>query len=582
MGKGGTLRLFPDQGTSAPLSGDVLEEVVRPPATDRWYWDLAVALPYFIALTALGLALRHNVGFPLDDSWIHQVIARNLVFSHSWGFTPGVTSSGSSSTLWTLVLAPQYLLFPHSNPVFYPLAVNAVLLAACGALLWRMARLDGLSLTESIALGALPALSVNLDWLAFTGMEHVLFMVLSLLSIVLWFRRGRSVSIPVLAGISMGLLGLTRPEGLALCVALLVIYRQCGRTLADAVRAGIVILAFIVPSLLLNLKTSGTLLPMTLRGRRFLYFGTDKLHVGRSTFRGLILDTAKQVIAHHFFHTHSLVVLVPAAVLAVLGLVVLVKRFPNRTAVVCLWAVLDYCAYCVTLPEPGHGGRYQPFVLLLFAPLIAIGLMSLLSAATAWTGRRQLRQALSWASLALVAGVTSLTLPRWESALHDSIAEINSTHVRLAQWINQNYPANTPMAVFDIGAIGYYGHIQVVDLGGLVDRNYLPYLFQRRVPEYLQERGIRYVILPHTGTNTQFGDLLHLLHNPAVRLVPIHTEGGDEATWQNGFAYTGNAHRQQTLYRIEQVEPAQQTEAEMVRNTRIAAEATDGVDTGER
>jgi hypothetical protein len=581
------LRLSSDEETStaeAHSASRFGRAVKLPPsaAVDRWQWDLLVAVPYLLAVMVLGFALRHNVGFPLDDSWIHQVIARNLVFSHSWGFTPGVTSSGSSSTLWTLVLAVQYLLFPHSNPVFYPLAVNTFLLAACGVLLWRTARLDGLSLPESVALGVLPALSGNLDWLAFTGMEHVLFMALSLLSIALWFRKGSSRSVSILAGVSMGLLAVTRPEGLGLCLGLLVIYRWCGRTLSDAVRAVVVAMVLIVPSLLLNLKTSGTLLPMTLRGRRFLYSGTDKLHVGRSSFRGLILDTSKQIIAHHFFHTHSLVILIPAGILAIVGLVVLMRRLPDRTSVVCLWAVVDYCAYCVTLPVPGHGGRYQPFVLLLFPPLMAVGLVYLVRGAVAWTTAPRMQQSLSWISVAIVAGVTSLTLPRWEKALRDSTADINATHVKLAEWINKNYAPGTTMAVFDIGAIGYYAHIQVVDMGGLVDRNYLPYLVQRRVPEYLNEHGIRYVILPHTGRDTSFGDLLHLLHNPSVRLVPIHTEGGAEVPWKNGFEYTGNAHRQQTLYRIEQVPPAEQNPTETDRNTRIAAAATEGIETDER
>jgi hypothetical protein len=306
------------------------------------------------------------------------------------------------------------------------------------------------------------------------------------------------------------------------------------------------------------------------------------LHAGRSTFRGLILDTSKQVIAHHFFHTRLLSILLPAGILAIVGLVVLVRRFPNRTSVVCLWAVLDYCAYCVMLPEPGHGGRYQPFVLLLFPPLMAVGLMYILSGAVAWTRARRVQRVLSWASVAIVAGVTSLTLPRWESALHDSIAHIDATHVKLANWINKHYSPDTTMAVFDIGAIGYYAHVRVVDLGGLVDRNYLPYLVQRRVPEYLSERGIRYVILPHTDTDTQFGDALNLLHNPAVRLVPIHTESGNQAIWENGFVYTGNAHRQQTLYRIEQVPRSQQNAEQTVQDTRIAAAAMEGSEMGTR
>src|SRR5579871_6068554 len=149
----------------------------RPLLKLRWY--LVVIAAYGIGLGYVGLGLRNNLGFPLDDSWIHQEIARNLVQHHSFGFTPGVTSSGSSSTLWTFVLALNYLLPSHS-PVLYPLILNCILISVSGLILWRMAALDGLPLLDAIALAILPAFSGNFIWLAFIGMEHVLFVTLSL------------------------------------------------------------------------------------------------------------------------------------------------------------------------------------------------------------------------------------------------------------------------------------------------------------------------------------------------------------------------------------------------------------------
>lgn len=241
--------------------------------------------------------------------------------------------------------------------------------------------------------------------------------------------------------------------------------------------------------------------------------------------------------------------------LSFIGLFALLSKFPNRTSVVCAWAVADYVAYCVTLPEPGHGGRYQPFVLLLLAPLMAIGLMWILRIAIAWTGSAKLGSTLAWASMLAVAAMTAARLPRWKSALRDSTLTIESTHVKMARWLNQNYPPQTKMAVFDIGTIGYNAHINVVDLGGLVDRNYLPYLVQRRVPEYLRVRGVECVILPRTGDDTHFADLLNLQHT--VRLIPIHTDSADPVPWKNGFDYTGNTFREQTLYWIDWVAPTQ-------------------------
>ena len=77
-------------------------------------------------------------------------------------------------------------------------------------------------------------------------MEHILFVTLSLVAILLWFRArdvapssSGAVRSSILAGIALGALGMTRPEGLALSVLLFALYRWCGRTLADVLRAAV-------------------------------------------------------------------------------------------------------------------------------------------------------------------------------------------------------------------------------------------------------------------------------------------------------------------------------------------------------
>jgi hypothetical protein len=534
-----------------------------------WRWFLLVAATYLIGLASLAVALRHNLGFPLDDSWIHQEIARNLVQHHSFGFTPGVMSSGSSSTLWTIILALNYILFPTHSPVLFPLILNSILLILSGVLLWRMAVLDGLPQLYVLALALLPALSGNYVWLAFIGMEHVLFVTLSLTAILLWFNSGdaasreaprNSVSTSIFTGLALGALGMTRPEGLALSVLLFALYRWCGRTLADVLRSAAVAVQFLVVSFVINFMTSGTLLPMTLRGRRYLFNGTDKLHVGRSTVRALTIETYQKVIQHNFFHTTRGWAMI-FVVLAFYGCFVLLRRFPKRTAVLVLWAILHYASYCFTLPATGHGGRYQPFVLLLFPALLSIALFDLIALAFLLFRSRgsALLRPMQTFALVAVAALTAVTLPRWSVALGDSIYNIDNCHLKMAEYLNDHYPAGTKMGVFDIGAIGYFSHIDLIDLGGLVDRNYLPYLLSGRVPQYLQEKGVDYIILAHngpegdvdgTGSPTRFGDALHFFHNPALRLEEVHTEGIDYPTWHSSYLYTQHAYRYQTLYRI--------------------------------
>ncbi len=544
----------------------------EPGSGSGWSWYALVAAAYVLGLAVVGAGLRGNAGFPLDDSWIHQVIARNLVQHHTLGFTPGVWSSGSSSTLWTLVLALNPMFLPHLSPVVYTLVLNSALLTGCGLLLWHMARLDGLQPSEALALALLPGLSGNLAWLAFTGMEHVLFMALSLLAIVIWFRHDGAAKSSLTAGLVLGALALTRPEGIVLAVLLLAAYRRCGRSAADVVRAGAVTVLFLVSSCLVNLKTSGSLMPATMRGRRFLYTGSDHMHIGRSSVKALTTETYRRILEHHFFDSNRWWVVLFVA-LALYGLVVLVRRLPSRTAMLCVWATVHYACYCVVLPAAGHGGRYQPFVLLLFPGLMGIGLIDLLRRVPV---APRLSVALQWSAVLLIGGLTARTLPRWQVALRDSVRQINGSPRALATWIGDHYPAGTTMAVSDIGAIGYFAPIHVIDLGGLVDPHFMDVLKSGRVPEYIDARGAQYVVLAHNPDDPQVGDMFRLLHNPAVRLVPIDTEGIDEARWANGNAYTQHGFRFQTLYRIEHVPLEEQSAAATAAATALAVSARPG------
>ena len=64
-----------------------------------------------VALACVALYVQTaNGGFPLDDSWIHQVYGRNLAQSGEWAFVPGVPSAASTSPLYTVLLSVGYRL----------------------------------------------------------------------------------------------------------------------------------------------------------------------------------------------------------------------------------------------------------------------------------------------------------------------------------------------------------------------------------------------------------------------------------------------------------------------------------------
>lgn len=77
----------------------------------------------------LGWAAATGVwGFALDDAWIHQTYARNLIASGQFAFVPGQPSAGSTSPLWTLLIAPGYL--AHVDFKWWTYALGTACLAA--------------------------------------------------------------------------------------------------------------------------------------------------------------------------------------------------------------------------------------------------------------------------------------------------------------------------------------------------------------------------------------------------------------------------------------------------------------------
>ncbi len=514
-------------------------------ATRRRLYGAAV-VGTLLALAVLGTVLRTTLGFPLDDSWIHQTVARNLAVFGSLGYLPHQRSSGSTSLLWTVVLALKYLAVPGVSAVGYALVVNAACLVGVVLLLLRMALRDRMRTGLALLWAVAPLADGNFVWLAFTGMEHVLFVFLSLLSVDLWAAEETSA---VWAGIAMGLLAMTRPEGMVLGVAMLLMPGLARRTRGDALRALVPAAVLAAVPFGVNLFTSHALLPLTFKGRQWLYLGNTAPSLGMRLrlfgewfHRALYAVKAPQaggsvVLARggYFLGSSALLCLSGA------GLWSLWRERCRLTLMVCGWGVLHSLLYVVVLPTSGHGGRYQPFVLMLLVPLSVRGVYGSVKFAGTW------RMPVTVAVL-LVFAVFSLRL--WRATLRSGVAHIEESHGVMVGFLNQHLPGET-LAVFDIGRIGYGYRGSVVDLGGLTDTRYAAYMLSGRVPEYLREHGIRYVVLPtEMDRSSRLADKLRITGNPQVKLELMDRACSPEGVWQLGFLQTNDAFQCQELDRV--------------------------------
>ncbi|MEW5987029.1 MAG: hypothetical protein AB1791_10385, partial [Chloroflexota bacterium] len=133
-----------------------------------------------LAVALYGYAsVQGQVGFPLDDAWIHQTYARNLALNGRWEYVPGVTSAGSTAPLWTVLLAVGYWL--RLPPTLWAYVLGALCLVWAGrggAAVWRSLRPAQAHLAGLVSL--ILVLTWQLVWAATSGMETLLFVVLGL------------------------------------------------------------------------------------------------------------------------------------------------------------------------------------------------------------------------------------------------------------------------------------------------------------------------------------------------------------------------------------------------------------------
>jgi len=142
---------------------------------------LRIARPSAAGLTALALLASaalylwtaqrtFRLGLPLDDAWIHQTYARNLVELKQWAFLPGEPSAGSTAPLWTGVLAVGYWL--RVNPLLFAYAVG---MAVLGLVAWLAVRWVQALVPERAGwawtLAVLFGLEWHLVWAGLSGME---------------------------------------------------------------------------------------------------------------------------------------------------------------------------------------------------------------------------------------------------------------------------------------------------------------------------------------------------------------------------------------------------------------------------
>src|SRR4030042_6546386 len=135
-----------------------------------------------ISIYLVASSLVAGIGFPLDDAWIHQTYSRNLSSLGEWSYLPGHPSAGSTSPLWTIILAVGYLL--RLQPYIWTYLAGWICLVLIGY--YGRVAFSGIDPSQPYASHWVSILLIfewHLSWAAVSGMETIFYSTIVLIVI---------------------------------------------------------------------------------------------------------------------------------------------------------------------------------------------------------------------------------------------------------------------------------------------------------------------------------------------------------------------------------------------------------------
>jgi hypothetical protein len=503
-----------------------------------------------IILVALYVAASGG-GFPLDDSWIHQVYGRNLARTGQWAFIEGIPSAASTSPLYTVLLAAGYVLrLPYT---LWTHLIGAVALASCGILAAGLAdRLFPRRWDTGLVTGLAVILTWQLIWAGAAGMETPVFAALTLAIMVAAWRElePRNYLLPHLAqqtagkrGVLFGVIAafamLARPEGvllagiagIAVCLYL-ILSESRGRsktltlpyiTILWVMGAGIGFSVAIAPYLLLNLSLTGGLLPNTAAAKMMqhlpLLAAPYLTRIGQMT---LPLLVGGQVL------------LIPGIITFIYTVL---RKYDYRALPLhllpLLWVIAEVMLYAARLPAAYQHGRY---VLPALPALVMIGVIGMFWLIQLTHPSRIGRVLLRSLSIATALLFIAFALGLGRDTYSRDVSIINQEQVASAAWINDNLPimtagGNPALAIYDIGAVGYFAPRPLLDIAGLLSPEIIPLINNPGgMWAFIQQEQAQYLM----AFPDQIPGYPDRLPADAPALCPVFTTNGQAAPAAGG------------------------------------------------
>lgn len=481
-----------------------------------------------IAMGALSagtyLLLSEFEGFPLDDAWIHQTYARNLIATGKWAFFVGEVSGGSTAPLWTLLLTPAYILGLDHRAWSHLLGMAQLIVIAWVAVKWISYRLQG-SARSFWLLGLLFLFEWHLVWAALSGMETISMALVAIL-VLYWIDTSKQVPF-ALVGAVIGLGVWFRPDALILLAPVAwLLYRGGGvRRLnkTGSLAAGF-FLTF-VPYLLFNVALSGEIWPNTMFAKQAEYAALRSAPLWFRMVRmlGLPLTIQGSVVTEAGGPLVGVAILLLPGV--ILDLIHSVRNRMWRQLSPYFWVLGLLIAYAWRLPATYQHGRYMMPLLPVLLCLGLFGAMRWIS-----TPARDLQHKVAqraWGISAIL--VTGIFWLQGGAAYAQDIAVIQTEMVATAEWITQSTERDALIAAHDVGALGYFTDREILDLAGLVSPEVVAFIRDEALlMEHIRSHSAGYLVIFPGFYSSSFTQDLQVVFRSEGEI--IRKLGGDNMT----------------------------------------------------
>jgi hypothetical protein len=158
-----------------------------------------------------------------------------------------------------------------------------------------------------------------------------------------------------------------------------------------------------------------------------------------------------------------------------------------------LWFFGYGTIYAIKLPMVYQHGRYHIPLIPVFFLIGIIGTVSLYNEVckTKPKSKTLVKMILG------LSGVTALLFVAvGQTAFITDIRTIDRLMIEPAEWINANTPDDALIAAHDIGAMGYFGEREIIDLAGLLEPEIIPIIRdEKAIQEYLLKHEADYLVV---------------------------------------------------------------------------------------